>query len=78
MSVKQLAADSQMDPLPNEIESPRAKLVYLYLTTASGGTVGELQRALGLKKITLYSILRTLRDRGLVEKNVDGYFVGGR
>ena len=53
--------------LPSELESPRAKLVYLYLQPAAA-TLDELQSALGLTKITLYSILRTLRERGLVEK----------
>lgn len=67
------------DPLPKELDSPRAKLVYLYLATettadaASGATIDELQTQLGLQKITLYSILRTLRERNLVTKR-DGSF----
>jgi DNA-binding IclR family transcriptional regulator len=58
--------------LPTELESPRAKLVYLYLRTATA-SLDDLQSDLGLKKITLYSILRTLRERDLVEKR-DGTF----
>lgn len=54
--------------LPGDIESPRAKLVYLYLDTASPASIDDLQSALDLQKITLYSILRTLRERELVEK----------
>jgi len=58
--------------LPGELESPRAKLVYLYLRTATA-SLDDLQSDLELKKITLYSILRTLRERDLVEKR-DGEF----
>jgi predicted transcriptional regulator len=60
------------EPLPTELDSPRAKLVYLYLRRAEA-TVDDLQSALGVKKIALYSILRTLRERELVEKR-DGRF----
>lgn len=54
--------------VPGDIESPRAKLVYLYLDTASAATIDDMQAALDLQKITLYSILRTLREREIVEK----------
>ena len=53
--------------LPTELESPRAKLVYLYLR-ADDASIDDLQSDLGVQKITLYSILRTLRERELVEK----------
>ncbi|WP_132060151.1 TrmB family transcriptional regulator [Halorussus amylolyticus] len=59
-------------PLPSELESPRAKLVYLSLQTAAA-SIDDLQADLGLQKIALYSILRTLRERELVEKR-DGEF----
>lgn len=58
--------------LPTELESPRAKLVYLYLLTGDA-SIDDLQADLGVEKITLYSILRTLRERDLVEKQ-DGAF----
>ncbi|NEU56469.1 helix-turn-helix domain-containing protein [Halorussus sp. MSC15.2] len=58
--------------LPTELESPRAKLVYLYLLP-DAASIDELQTDLGVEKITLYSILRTLRERNLVEKR-DGKF----
>ncbi|MFC4448351.1 helix-turn-helix domain-containing protein [Halorussus aquaticus] len=58
--------------LPTELESPRAKLVYLYLLPTAA-SIDELQSDLGVEKITLYSILRTLRKRNLVEKR-DGKF----
>ena len=59
--------------VPADIESPRAKLVYLYLSTHDGATVDELRANLGMKKIALYSILKTLRDRGVVDQHTDRY-----
>ncbi|WP_276301434.1 TrmB family transcriptional regulator [Halorussus lipolyticus] len=53
--------------LPTELDSPRAKLVYLYLRDGAA-SIDDLQTDLEVKKITLYSILRTLRERELVEK----------
>jgi len=55
-------------PLPDELDSPRAKLVYLSLATTGGATLDELQVGLDLPKITLYTIIRTLRERGLVNQ----------
>ena len=60
--------------LPSELESPRAKLVYLSLQTA-GASIDDLQSDLGLQKIALYSILRTLRERELVEKRGSEFVV---
>lgn len=60
-------------PLPTELRSPRAKLVYLYLSTQNGATISELQNGLQMKKISLYSILKTLQKRGVVAKNADQY-----
>lgn len=53
--------------LPPELESPRAKLVYLYLLEGPA-SVDDLKTDLGLAKITLYGVLRTLRERGVVER----------
>ena len=59
--------------LPRELESPRAKLVYLYLTSRGGATIESLQAGLDLEKITLFSILDTLSSRGLIRKDADTY-----
>lgn len=61
------------DTLPEELESPRAKLVFLYLSTRGEASVEVLQDALDLEKITLFSILKTLDKRGLVRKESDTY-----
>jgi len=59
--------------LPTEVESPRGKLVYLYLSTNERATLDELHGELDVPRITLYSVLKTLRGRGLVEQNDDEY-----
>lgn len=59
--------------MPPELQSPRAKLVYLYLTTNDGATVGEMSDFLGMKKIALYGVLKTLRKRGMIARE-DGTY----
>ncbi|PAU82705.1 TrmB family transcriptional regulator [Halorubrum salipaludis] len=59
--------------LPPELQSPRAKLVYLYLTTKGDATVSEMGDSLGMKKLSLYSILKTLRKEGMVDCDGDTY-----
>jgi DNA-binding MarR family transcriptional regulator len=59
--------------LPPELQSPRAKLVYLYLTTNGDATVSEMGESLGMKKISLYSILKTLKREGMVDCDGDTY-----
>jgi DNA-binding MarR family transcriptional regulator len=71
----QQARRTQQTAVPDGLESPRAKLVYLYLSTHDGATVTELQEGLCMKKITLFSILKTLRGRGLVGQDRGRYVV---
>lgn len=59
--------------VPAELESPRAKLVYLYLSMQGESSVTELQNGLEMKKISLYSILGTLCKRGLVHQDAERY-----
>ena len=65
--------DQVSDSLPQGVTSPQAKLVYLYLDLANGATVGELEEALALKKITILSLLECLSERDLVERTESGY-----
>lgn len=58
--------------LPTAVESPRGKLVYLSLTQGSA-TVEELHTRLGVPRITLYSVLKTLQSRGLVDREGSAY-----
>ncbi|MFB6269848.1 MAG: helix-turn-helix domain-containing protein [Halobacterium sp.] len=59
--------------LPTGVESPRGKLVYLYLSTAESATLDELHEELDVPRITLYSVLKTLRGRGLVREDGERY-----
>jgi len=61
--------------VPGELESPSAKLVYLYLTTHDGASISDLQNGLEMKKIALYSILSTLSKRGFVQQDAEHYHV---
>ncbi|WP_345778222.1 TrmB family transcriptional regulator [Halobaculum rubrum] len=62
-----------MTQLPNGVSSPRAKLVYLYLATHGAVREDNLCDGLSMKRISLYSILQTLREAGHVEKS-DGRY----
>lgn len=63
--------------VPRTVESPRGKLVYLYLDSVGGATRTELQETLGLKAMTLFSTLRTLREDGLVTREDGTYVTAG-
>lgn len=59
--------------LPADLHSPRAKLVYLYLSTVGEASVGDLTEELDIKRMTAYSILGTLASRGFVTKDGERY-----
>jgi len=71
MSTQQAIQQSTAVSLPTELESPRAKLVYLYLSNAGEATVDEVQSALNLRKMTLFGVLDTLAARGFVDRRGD-------
>jgi len=75
MNAQQPRSESTVDALPEELDSPRAKLVYLYLSVADDAALTDLQETLDLKKITLFSILDTLQSRDLVEHDGETYAV---
>ncbi|AXR78587.1 MarR family transcriptional regulator [Natrarchaeobaculum sulfurireducens] len=58
-------------PIPDAIESPRAKLVYLYVTTRGETTAEQLRDDLGMRTGTTLTILRTLQERGYLERQDD-------
>ena len=60
-----------MERVPDDLSSPRAKLVYLYLATHGAVTEDDLCEGLGMKRISLYSILKTLRKGGFVSRDGD-------
>jgi DNA-binding IclR family transcriptional regulator len=61
--------------LPGDLDSPRAKLVYLYLETVGEATAGRLAEELDMQRMTAYSILGTLASRGVVDRDGDRFAV---
>ncbi|OAQ53612.1 hypothetical protein HTG_04975 [Natrinema mahii] len=59
--------------LPTDLDSARAKLVYLYLVATDGATADDLCDDLAVTKGTVLSITGTLRDRGYLERR-DGRY----
>jgi DNA-binding MarR family transcriptional regulator len=67
----QLQKRTERDPLPDELNSPNAKLVYFYVDVCEETTIDDLQTCLGLQKLALFSVLDSLRKQGLVERDGD-------
>jgi DNA-binding IclR family transcriptional regulator len=73
MQSAQRAPPRTLTRIPDAVESANAKLVYLYLATHDDATLSELQEGLGLTKLTLYSVLGTLREGGVVAREAGRY-----
>lgn len=67
------AGDSTDEPIPADLESERAKLVYLAVRTYAPVEVGELKETLGMPGLALLPILGTLARKGHVERNGRAY-----
>lgn len=67
MSMQQSAVLATPETLPEDITSPRAKLVYLYIDVVGATTVDDLQNCLAMRKIELLSVLNSLTTEGHVE-----------
>jgi DNA-binding MarR family transcriptional regulator len=61
--------------VPDGIESPRAKLVYVYCSVTDGASTDQLCDNLSITRLTLYPILESLEDRELIERENDQYVV---
>jgi predicted transcriptional regulator len=71
MSTQRAVLRQTTEPIPTELASPTAKLIYLYLDTAGQSTVDEMQQSLDIPKLALFSVLGSLTDSGLVECDGD-------
>lgn len=67
------------DRLPSvgDLESPRTKLIYLYLLVGGEATANELRSTLDVTGLSLYPTLDVLCDRGLVERVGEHYRPAG-
>jgi len=72
MSVRQPTADRIA--MPDQLTSPRAKLVYFYLVTHGETTIETLRDELNVSLMALYATLGTLREHGLVENDGERYW----
>ena len=59
--------------VPNDLESARAKLVYLYVTVNGGATVEEICRDLAIGTGTALTITKSLRRKEHVQRRGDRY-----
>lgn len=59
--------------LPDDLTAADSKLVYLFVSVSDGATVDDLQSGLDIKKISLFPVLDTLSERGLIERVDDEY-----
>ncbi len=66
---------TKIDPVPEGLESARAKLVYIYLDATGGATVEELGEILAMKKINILSVLNSLSSTGYVDRMGDEFVV---
>ncbi len=62
-----------IESLPIDLDSMGSKLVYMHLHYASEATVQELRNTLNIPTISIYPILNTLREKGLVERKGNQY-----
>lgn len=75
MSTTELAHDRTAVSIPDALESPGSKLVYLYLDAAGAATIEDLRTGLDMKRLSLYPVLDTLSNEGLVERDGETYAV---
>lgn len=59
--------------LPDDLTAADSKLVYLFVAVSDGATIDDLQSGLDIKKISLFPVLDTLSNRGLIERVEDEY-----
>lgn len=67
------AADRTDESIPPDLESERAKLVYLAVRTYAPVGVGELKVTLGMSRLALLPILDGLARKGHVERSGQAY-----
>ncbi|MFC6765605.1 MarR family transcriptional regulator [Natrinema soli] len=66
---------ARIDPVPDDLESAQAKLVYVFLDATGGATVDELGEILAMKKIDILSVLNSLSSAGYVTRAGATYVV---
>ncbi|GAB6862745.1 TrmB family transcriptional regulator [Haloplanus litoreus] len=68
-----IASAADRFDIPDDLTAADTKLVYLFVTVSDGVTIGDLQSTLDIKKISLFPVLDTLSERGLIDRVDDKY-----
>lgn len=63
--------------IPEDIKSPRAKLVYLFIQQKSGATIDQICDTLNITKISTLPIVKTLVQKDHVYRENDKYYAKG-
>jgi len=72
-TTQMIARTADRFDLPDDLTAADSKLVYLFVAVSDGATVDDLQTALDIRKISLFPVLDTLSERGLIERVEDEY-----
>jgi len=72
-TTQMIARTADRFDLPDDLTAADSKLVYLFVAVSDGVTVDDLQTALDMKKISLFPVLDTLSEHGLIECVEDEY-----
>ena len=75
MSSQKRRSTPRIEPVPDQLDSTQAKLVYLCLEATGGATADELGDLLAMKQLSVLSLLNTLSGQGLVERHGTEYVV---
>jgi hypothetical protein len=60
--------------VPSDLNSPNAKLVYLYVRSAGQTTVDDICTSLGMKRLVLFGVLPLLVSQGYLRRDGDAVF----
>ena len=75
MTMRSQKQQSQIEPVPDQLDSTQAKLVYLCLEATGGATAEDLGELLSMKQLSILTLLNTLSSYDLVERRGDEYVV---
>lgn len=75
MSSQKQRSEPRIEPIPEELDSAQAKLVYLCLEATGGATADDLGDLLTMKQLSILSLLNTLSSEDLIERRGEEYVV---
>lgn len=68
-SATQATAELSEIAIPEDVSSPRGKLVYVYMATERETTVRQLCETLNIEQLSIYSYLDVLEDAGCIARD---------